>query len=81
MDHPPFPEDAGIGAGLAQLMITDSQSTNVQKAKIVPIFALEHPGHLGQRMRQTTPEQLHLDLVLRGTNLSYPRSQPNTLMK
>ena len=66
--------------GLAQLMITDSQSTNVQKAKIGPIFALEHPGHLGQRMRQTTPEQLHLDLVLRGTNLSYPRSQPNTLM-
>ena len=53
MDHPPFPEDAGIGAGLAQLMITDSKSTNVQKAKIVPIFALEHPGHLGQRMLQS----------------------------
>ena len=80
MDRRPFPEYAGIAAARARLMITVSQSTNVQKAKIVPIFALEHPGHLGQRMRQTTPEQLHLDLVLRGTNLSYPRSQPNTLM-
>ena len=39
-----------------------------------------HPGHLGQRMRETTPEQLHLDRVLRGTNPSYPRSQPYSLM-
>ena len=38
MDRRPFPEYAGIAAALARLMITDSQSTNVQKTKIVPIL-------------------------------------------
>ena len=43
MDRRPFPEYAGIAAALARRMITVSQSTNVQKTKIVPILGAPWP--------------------------------------